>query len=266
MIVAMTRSRVSRALGLVWSKHGQTIRSTNTKYIASSTISHDLQHSSERQNLCDNFPKTFFSPKRKMTTTIIFMSAMEDVETDDLTQQQQEQTFDLDRTWNLGGLRKEVSRLTVRCHKKIGKASQRLLKAQEEVNRLTSTEDVSMEDLESCPNVEEISAQVDELQNRLKQLNRLEVLLQDIKGKRIVLPEHIAQLAFDLQVDDEPPKVQEGGQKKQKGPKNMASFRRPYRRYYTKNKTEIRVGKQAQDNDELTLSPEHRDGLDWWMQ
>lgn len=27
----------------------------------------------------------------------------------------------------------------------------------------------------------------------------------------------------------------------------------------------LQVGKQAQDNDELSLSPEHRDGADWWM-
>ena len=26
------------------------------------------------------------------------------------------------------------------------------------------------------------------------------------------------------------------------------------------------VGKQAEDNDELSTKPEHRDGADWWMQ
>jgi hypothetical protein len=26
------------------------------------------------------------------------------------------------------------------------------------------------------------------------------------------------------------------------------------------------VGKQAEDNDELSIKPEHRDGADWWMQ
>ena len=33
----------------------------------------------------------------------------------------------------------------------------------------------------------------------------------------------------------------------------------------TENKTEIRVGKQAEDNDELSTSPKHREGADWWM-
>jgi hypothetical protein len=174
----------------------------------------------------------------------------------------------LDRTWNLGGLRKEVSRLTIRCHKKIGKASQRLQKAQQEVDRLTLDPDVTMEELQNCPNMDELEADLTQLQARLKGLNQLEVLLQHVKGKTdVVLPEHVAQLAIDLAVEDAPPKqTEQGRQNKEKGPKEMKSFRLPYRRFYTENKTEIRVGKQANDNDELSLSPEHRDGLDWWMQ
>jgi predicted ribosome quality control (RQC) complex YloA/Tae2 family protein len=27
----------------------------------------------------------------------------------------------------------------------------------------------------------------------------------------------------------------------------------------------IQVGKQAEDNDQLSMSPEHRDSADWWM-
>jgi predicted ribosome quality control (RQC) complex YloA/Tae2 family protein len=27
----------------------------------------------------------------------------------------------------------------------------------------------------------------------------------------------------------------------------------------------LQVGKQAEDNDQLSLSPEHRDSADWWM-
>lgn len=150
---------------------------------------------------------------------------------------------DLERTWNLVGLRKEVARLTVRCHKKTGKANQRLQKAQEEVERLTGSEDVTMEELEKCPNMDELESQVEELRTRLVQLNQLEVLLADIKGKSAVLPEHIAKLAFSLEVDDAPPQRQERGEKKQKGPRNMASFRLPYRRFYTVNKTEIRVSR-----------------------
>ena len=192
------------------------------------------------------------------------MSAMEDV--DEIVSDKENTA--LDRTWNLGGLRKEVSRLTMRCHKKIGKANQRLQKAQQEVDRLTSDPDVTMDELEKCPNIDELETDLSDLQSRLQGLNQLEVLLQDVKGKNdVVLPEHVVKLAIDLEVDDVPSKrPEQGRKKKEKGPKEMKSFRLPYRRYYTQDKTEIRVGKQAEDNDQLTLSPDHRDGLDWWMQ
>eukprot|EP00533_Pseudo-nitzschia_delicatissima_P002868 CAMPEP_0116084996 /NCGR_PEP_ID=MMETSP0327-20121206/4092_1 /TAXON_ID=44447 /ORGANISM="Pseudo-nitzschia delicatissima, Strain B596" /LENGTH=273 /DNA_ID=CAMNT_0003575963 /DNA_START=282 /DNA_END=1103 /DNA_ORIENTATION=- len=176
-----------------------------------------------------------------------------------------EESVDIDKTWDIGGLRKEVGRLTVRCHKKTGKASERFRKAQEEVDRLTSDENVTMEELEKCPNLDELEAQAEELRTRLQQLNQLEVLLADVKGKKAVLPERLAKLAISLEVDDKPPQRQPRGPKKQKGPKNMNSFRLPYRRFYSVDKTEIRVGKQAEDNDELSIKPEHRDGADWWM-
>lgn len=200
------------------------------------------------------------------------MTAMEDVDVQVEEDQESHMapTFtnmDKDRSWNLSGLRKEVSRLTVRCHKKIGKANQRLTKARQEVDRLRTTPDVSLDKLEKYhTNLEELETDVETLQKRLQQLNQLEVLLQDFKGKNVVLPEHVASLAMTLEVDDAPPATPERGPKKEKGPRLMGKFRRPYRRFYTTNKTEIRVGKQAEDNDELSLSPEHRDSLDWWMQ
>jgi hypothetical protein len=169
--------------------------------------------------------------KGTTSTTSVFMSATEDTP---LTK-----TFE--STWNLGGLKKEVSRLTVRCHKKIGKANQRLQKANDEVGRLTSDPNVSTEELEACPNIEGLEADLEELRERLTKLNQLEVSMQDIKGKKALLPEHVAELALELQVDDEPPTRKAKPTKKEKGPKNMEAFRLPYRRFYTNNKTEIRV-------------------------
>ena len=185
-------------------------------------------------------------------STGIFMSATEDDDKDGETSAATAVSDDNDNQktvsseWNVPGLRKEVTRLTVRCHKKIGKASQRLRKAQEEVDRLTSSPDVTMEELEQCPNVDEIEADLSDLQQRLKKLNQLEVLLTDVKTTKknpsVVLPEHVASLAIELEVADEAPVRQtEKAPKKDKGPKNMQAFRLPYRRYYTVNKTEIRV-------------------------
>lgn len=161
----------------------------------------------------------------------LFMSAIEE----------DEELAGINSTWDLGGLRKEVSRLTVRCHKKTGKANERLRKAQQEVERLTGDDDVTMEELEKCPNLDEMEAQVGELRTRLTQLNELEAMLSDIKGKKTVLPERIVKLVSTLEVNDEPPQRQPRGPKKKKGPKNMSAIRLPYRRFYTMNKTEIRV-------------------------
>jgi hypothetical protein len=177
----------------------------------------------------------------------ILLSAMDD---DEEEKDEETVVIDVDRTWNVGGLRKEASRLTVRCHKKVGKASQRLQKAQEEVDRLTGSEGVTMEELEKCPNVDEFETQLEELRSRLTQLNQLEVLLQDIKGKKTVLPDHIAALAIKLEVQDETPTKPERGPKKEKGPTTMAAFRLPYRRFYTSDKTEIRVRKYYMDHDD----------------
>jgi hypothetical protein len=188
--------------------------------------------------LAGGFPTTRITTTRASSTEV-FMSAMEDLEDQEVATKSS--NYDIDRTWNIGGLRKEISRLTVRCHKKISKTSQRFQNAQQEVDRLTASNDVTMEELEACPNLDEISTELKEMQDRLKKLNQLEVLLQDFKAKKAVLPEHIAQLAIELQVQDEPQTQPERGAKKQKGPKTMSSFRLPYRRYYTSNKTEIRV-------------------------
>ena len=213
---------------------------TSTMLVASLSKVGRVVAFSNARSFCVSRPSILSSPKLfrfdaspaiSCRTRGLFMSAMDDVE----------ELVDIDKTWDIGGLRKEVGRLTVRCHKKTGKASERFRKAQEEVDRLTSDDSVTMEELEKCPNLDELEAQVEELRNRLQQLNQLEVLLADVKGKKAVLPERLAKLAISLEVDDKPPQRQPRGPKKQKGPKNMDSFRLPYRRFYSVDKTEIRV-------------------------
>lgn len=178
--------------------------------------------------------RLYWSEYYKDTTTAatsVFMSATEHTDF----------SKTVESSWNLGGLKREVSRLTVRCHKKISKANQRLQKANAEIDRLTSDPTVTLEELDACPNIEGLEADLEELRQRLSKLNQLEVLMQDIKGKKVVLPDHVAELALELQVDDEPPTRNAKPAKKEKGPRTMKSFRLPYRRFYTNNKTEIRV-------------------------
>lgn len=208
------------------------------RYVYKEASSLDRRHRWQQQPRLPQFRSASFIASAPSATGV-FMSAMENVDEDVLVSANRGD--DIDRVWNLAALRKEVSRQAVRCHKKVGKAKQRSQMAQQELERLTSSDDVSLEELEASPNVAELAIQADELQCRLKQLNQLEVFLQDIKGKSVVLPEHIAVLAIELEINDHPPTPNERGSKKEKGPKKMESFRLPYRRFYTENKTEIRV-------------------------
>jgi len=69
------------------------------------------------------------------------------------------------------------------------------------------------------------------------------------KNKSVVLPEDIAALAIDLDVDDKPRPRPDRGPGKKKGSREETKSRKPYRRYYSYNNIEIRVGKKAEDND-----------------
>ena len=92
-------------------------------------------------------------------------------------------------TWNVPGLKKEVLRLISRHHKKIGKANQRLNKAKETIDQL-ATYDATMEELENCPDVGVMEVELNELRERLRNLNALDEALMKIgKKKAVVLPE-----------------------------------------------------------------------------
>lgn len=149
----------------------------------------------------------------------------------------------LESEWDLKGLKQEISRVTLRAHKKVGKASTKLRKAQELVDKLTADENATLEQLEACPNVDAIELELSEMQTRLQNLNQLTELLLPLKKSKMVLPPETAQLALDLGLKDAPPQRQPRGPTKQKGPrqKNPPKTRLPYRRFYTLDKTEIRV-------------------------
>lgn len=171
----------------------------------------------------------------------------------------------LNRTWNIPELKKETARLTLRCHKKIDKASTRLENALQTVEEIRTCPNPTQEQLESCPNTEVMKMELEELRSRLVQLNTLEELLSTMKnGKNVILPPDVATMALELQVNDTPLIRAPTKPKKPKGPRTSAP-RKPYFRYYTENNTEIRVGRRSEDNDELSTNPEHGDGPDWWM-
>lgn len=178
--------------------------------------------------------------------------------------EEEDSTKTVDSEWNIVGLKKEVQRMILRHHKKIGKAHERLKKAKETVEELTTNPDVTLEELDQSPNVDSLELELKELQNRLEKLNDLESKMKDLKTVQMVLPLEVARLALELGVDDQPPQLLPvRNAPKPKGPKKMESYRLPYRRYFSLDNIEIRVGKGAQDNDELTLK--HRSNTDFWM-
>lgn len=166
--------------------------------------------------------------------------------------------------WNVGGMKKEVQRHLMRCIKKKSKVHERVRNAKSLIEELTTDPNASLEDLEKCPNIEALEFELKQLQDRLDDLNTLNDLLVKVKGN-VVLPLEVAELAIDLGVDDKAPKRPERGPLSKKGPKKSEPSRLPYRRYFSFENIEIRVGKKAEDNDILTLSSEHRDGSDFWM-
>ena len=145
-------------------------------------------------------------------------------------------------TYNIPELKKEIARLSLRCHKKIGKATTRLSKANEEVEEIRTNPDVTQEQLEACPNIGVLEQELDDLRKRLRSLNDLEEKIQGVKnGKNVELPDNILSLVIDLGVNDAPPTREERPKaKKEKGPRTVAP-RLPYFRYYSENNTEIRV-------------------------
>jgi hypothetical protein len=174
----------------------------------------------------------------------------------------------LDSPWNVTGLKKEVGRLIQRSHKKIGKASERLRKTQEGNGTALPTTAAAFKDqldvLYRPPDTENLHEELETLRARLQSLNKLESALEayDRRSNSTTLPADIAELALSLGVDDTPPAKQDRGPSKPKGPR-VSPPRLPYRRFYSQEKTEIRVGKTAADNDEISTSAEHRSDL--WM-
>ena len=223
----------------------------------------------------------------------LFMSSDDDGSTSDEDNSTQEPK----ESYNIAALKKETTRLISRTVKKVGKVSARVRYAEEELEKLKAEIDASSSEevddelltkLENAPNIEDIRKEMAELQSRLRKLNWLEEYLakSPLKGKKIMALEdlkkteigtQVVEYVTELEINDDENQKQKRIEademrkraKKQKaqntnGGGNATGPRLPYRRYYTENKTEIKVGKQATDNDVLSLSPEHRSGAHWW--
>jgi len=93
----------------------------------------------------------------------------------------------------------------------------------------------------------------------------LEDSLQPLKARDVpfdTLDASIQLLLKELNVKDKAPPPNKKRQRIKDPP--LDGPRKPYRRYYSHG-VEIRVGKQAEDNDELSMNEKHRRADDWWM-
>lgn len=99
-----------------------------------------------------------------------------------------------------------------------------------------------------------------ELAEANRVLRELEQLEQDLRATRS-LPAELAARALRLGVTDRPPPPVPRGPGKQRAAaaKRPTGPRKPYKSYVSSDGIEIRVGRTAKDNDQLSLDPDCRD-------
>ena len=163
---------------------------------------------------------------------------------------------------SLPGLQKEAARQLDRAHKKLSKAVTRAAACEREQAALLEQDDPSLEALEALPNCEELRAKADAEAERAAQL---QALVDDLAAVAAPpTPAALASRAEALGVGDAPPARPPPPPRKPKGPRGNKT-RLPYKVYESDGGAEIRVGRTAADNDELSTDPTHRDGDDWWL-
>jgi len=167
---------------------------------------------------------------------------------------------------NLNGLRKEANRNYLRVVKKVGKASDRLKRAEVNLEDFLKIEEPTQADFERCPNPETCAAELAALKERLTSLQELEEALSGLKNDKDDGYDAALTLAVSLGISDTPPTMAPKGPSK-KGKKRgiPPPPRKPFFVYKSADNIEIRVGRRAEDNDELSCNPAYRDGSDWWL-
>lgn len=157
---------------------------------------------------------------------------------------------------NLSGLKKEVVRKSQRLFKKVVQANERVNKAVA-VSSTNEQEDEIEIDI--------LRLEAAHLSAQLKEVKDLEEQIQSIKSTADARFPPLLALATKYNITDSPPPLPERGPKKVKASKAVSGPRLPYTIYRSLDNLEIRVGRRAEDNDELSCNPEHRDGPDWWL-
>jgi len=177
---------------------------------------------------------------------------------------------------NLVNLRKEASRLYLRSVKKVEKAHDRLARERAKAKAEAEAEGHEQkQEATSASAAMAIEVELKDLQARSSDLFKLESLLSGLKSAKSMGPggggdnDHedrystAVALATRLGVTDAPATRPPQGPKKVKGEKLPP--RQPYFTYTSADNIDIRVGRRAEDNDELSTNRRYRDQKDWWL-
>jgi predicted ribosome quality control (RQC) complex YloA/Tae2 family protein len=149
--------------------------------------------------------------------------------------------------------------------KKVAKATTKLRLAKDAVAQLESKDDASLEELEKCPDLVTIEAELREVRERYESIRALNEKLDGIKKSNVAEFETFAKTAAALDIGDAPPPRPPRGSKKPKQPNQKTGPRVPYFTYVSLDGIEIRVGRKSEDNDALSCDLKHRDDSNWWM-
>lgn len=160
--------------------------------------------------------------------------------------------FDKPPARNLPGLRKEADRQVYRQLKKVGKAELRLERAKAAGGEFDGKHE------------DEFVLELQATRDRLARIQALEAALRGVKSTESPAFAELVPEIDDLGLKDKPPPRNPPRPKKPKG-KRPEGPRLPYRTYVSTDGVDIRVGKNAADNDELSTKPEHRHSTEWWM-
>lgn len=160
--------------------------------------------------------------------------------------------------WNLKGLKSEVGRKALRLFKKTVQANDRLSKAKSvDTNANDITQGVSSE-------IELLQVEANLYSEQLQEVKSLEESLAAIKSTSDPSFLELIPLINKYNITDSPSSPPPRGPKKVKN-NTPTGPRKPYNVFTSADNIEIRVGRRAEDNDELSCNPEYRDGPDWWL-
>ena len=218
-------------------KHSSAIRPRQAR-AAATVITDSFQHrqlvanssmcNNHHHDRCSLFPHRFFS-----ATTQLFMTNDDDDDGESsissTTNDDEKNTKTTRTSYDLPNLKKEITRLALRTHKKIGKASTRIQAAKDQWKELRAAmedtpsdqiDEELMQQLEKAPSttlLEQYQSELKELQANLQKLNWLEeqfarpplnkkkILSVDDMRNPIVVPDgwRIAEYIQELDIDDD---------------------------------------------------------------